>query len=96
MDHDDRTHLYRIFGPDLPALPAQLDIAARHHRELAAHLRHRTPDQLITAAGAAQLAAGHDADADRCERIAAAVRSALDGHRDGDPDADDDHTVDRA
>jgi len=74
---DVREHLYAIFGNDISHLPRELEIAARHHRELATGLRHRAPDELITEPGARHLADGHDRDAARCDRIAGLIRHAL-------------------
>ncbi|MEU8001603.1 hypothetical protein AB0B66_10620 [Catellatospora sp. NPDC049111] len=74
-----REQLLAIFGSDLPLLPEQLRIAARHHRDGAEHLRRRQPDALIPADGARMLAAGHDLDADRCDRIADQIEHILHG-----------------
>jgi hypothetical protein len=88
-------HLLAVFGTRtrVEHLEEELHIAARHHTELAEHLRaqlaagaYEHPRSLITAAGATQLATIHDTSAATSTALAATIHTAL------NPDRDEENT----
>jgi hypothetical protein len=81
-----REHLLAVFGTiaRIELLEGELTIVARHHTELAEHLRaqlaagaYDEPHGFMSASGAARLAALHETDAANSTAMAAIVNAAL-------------------